>query len=58
MSEVLSFTFKDKRGRPLYTASPYRAMIPASNMKIVTGFVSSVILGEDFVIKRTSEFRK
>ncbi len=51
MSETLSYVFKDKRGSVLYSASPHRAMIPASNMKIVTGFVSSVILGDDFEIK-------
>ncbi len=55
MSNLLSYIFIDRRGRDIYSQSPRVPMIPASNMKIVTGFISMIILGDEFEI--VTEFR-
>lgn len=50
MNDLLSYAFRDKRGNLIYSQSPGLPMVPASNMKIVTGFISSILLGDDFEI--------
>ena len=55
MNESLSFIFRDKKGRDIHSQSSKLPMIPASNMKIVTGLISSFLLGENFEI--LTEFR-
>ena len=55
MNESLSFIFRDRKGRDVYSQSSKLPMIPASNMKIVTGIISSFLLGKNFEI--STEFR-
>ncbi|MEM3573644.1 MAG: D-alanyl-D-alanine carboxypeptidase, partial [Nitrososphaeria archaeon] len=51
MEETLAYIFRDKKGNILTGKNPTFPMVPASNMKILTGFISSIVLGENYNIR-------
>lgn len=53
MSEILSYCFRDLNGNTIHSKEPEVSLIPASNMKILSGYASYKLLGRDHTIKTT-----
>lgn len=51
MSEILSYCFRDKDGRILDSYNEKLGLMPASNMKVVSGYTAYRKLGKDFVFR-------
>ncbi len=53
MPGIVSYQFLDKNGNVLCSQNPQTLIMPASNMKLVSGFSAYRLLGSDYVFKTT-----
>lgn len=51
MSGILSYCFRDREGRIVHSSNEDIALLPASNMKVVSGYTAYRKLGNDFEFK-------
>ncbi len=50
MSEIISYCFRDIKGQVIHSKDSETSLVPASNMKIVSGYAAYKLLGKDHVI--------